>query len=71
MMENEEKKKAWIVPAFIGGICLIGILVLMLMHGCTYSIQNTMTHGTASDVVDSSQTTETTTDANAEIPINP
>lgn len=41
----------------------------LLVQSCTLSFQNVMTHGVASDVVDSDPTTETKTDAQVEVPL--
>ena len=42
---------------------------IFLLPSCTLSIILTNTHGTAEDVVDSTPTTETRTDAQVEIPV--
>lgn len=47
------------------------ILCWIFFSGCTLSIILTDTHGTATDVVDSTPTTETKTDADVDIPLSP
>ena len=47
-------------------LCLISVTLLC---SCTISVLLTNTHGTATDVVDSTPTTETKTDAQVEIPV--
>lgn len=46
----------------------IFLMILPLITGCTVSLTLANTHGTASDVVDSTPTTETKTDANLSVP---
>jgi hypothetical protein len=45
------------------------IFLTLFLQGCTVSLSLVNTHGTASDVVDSTPTTETKTDANVSIPV--
>jgi hypothetical protein len=49
-------------------IRLVLLSILLISSGCTVSIILTDTHGTATDVVDSTPTTETETDLRADIP---
>lgn len=49
---------------------LVFIILLTMLQGCTVSLTLANTHGVASDVVDSTPTTETKTDANATIPVS-
>lgn len=49
-------------------IMFLGLLTLVA-SGCTISMINTSTHGTATDVVDSTPTTETKTDADVSLPV--
>lgn len=48
---------------------LFFIPFIVLFSSCTISMINTSTHGTASDVVDSTPTTETKTDADISLPV--
>lgn len=45
------------------------VLFATLLCSCTVSVILTNTHGTAEDVVDSTPTTETKTDAQVEVPV--
>lgn len=45
--------------------------LLLLATSCTYNISMVHTEGQASDVVDDTTTTEATTNASANVPINP
>jgi hypothetical protein len=45
------------------------IPLMVFFSSCTISMINTSTHGSASDVVDSTPTTETKTDADVSLPI--
>ncbi len=45
------------------------LFVSVLSVGCTVSLNITDTHGTATDVVDSTPTTDTKTDADVKIPL--
>ena len=45
------------------------LLFAVFLFGCTVSLILTNTHGSATDVVDSTPTTETKTDAQVEIPM--
>ncbi len=47
----------------------IFFLPLIFLSSCTISLTLANTHGTASDVVDSTPTTETKTDAQVEVPV--
>lgn len=47
------------------------ILLLLLCTSCTISIILTDTHGSATDVVDSTPKIETKTDADVDIPLSP
>lgn len=44
-------------------------LMTLIASGCTISIIQTDTHGSATDVVDSTPTTTTETDAQVDIPL--
>lgn len=54
---------------FIVMALLAVILISTAMCGCTYSITQMHTEGTASDVVDETATNTPTTTANATIPL--
>lgn len=51
----------------LGGVFLM-FMLLSLMTSCTLSFTNVMTHGTATDVVDSTPTSDVKTDADIKIP---
>jgi hypothetical protein len=44
-------------------------IIVLFFSSCTISLSLVNTHGTASDVVDSTPTTETKTDAQVEVPL--
>ena len=52
---------------------MMKLIVILMMSSCftscTLSFTNVMTHGTATDVVDSTPTTDTKTDADIDIPL--
>lgn len=45
------------------------LFLMIYMTSCTLSFTNVMTHGTATDVVDSTPTQETKVDADVDVPI--
>lgn len=73
MQENEEvvevEKHGNRWNAFFIIISILSFfLVMYFLTGCTLSFQNVMTSGTASDVVDSDPSTDTTANPNISIP---
>lgn len=50
---------------------LIYIAIFSLLTGCTYSISMVHTEGSASDVIDETQSAHPSTDANLTIPLSP
>lgn len=44
--------------------------LMLLLSGCTVSLTLANTHGTATDLVDSTPTTETKTDATLHVPVS-
>lgn len=45
--------------------------VSLLLNGCTLSFQNVSTHGTATDLIDETQTNTPDVSPNIEVPIQP
>ena len=63
-------KKAYKMSKKLKNSNLLFILfVSVLSVGCSVSLNITDTHGTATDVVDSTPTTDTKTDADVKIPL--
>lgn len=48
---------------------LSACFIVLILPSCTISLTLANTHGTATDVVDSTPTTETKTDAQVEVPV--
>lgn len=46
------------------------IFLTLILTGCTLSFQNISTHGTATDLVDETQTPQNTTTPSLNIPVN-
>lgn len=64
---NEQTFKLWLI--LMASLIAIGFLIVTT--GCTISMQNISTHGTATDLVDEEQTTTPDIKTDLSLPIKP
>lgn len=71
-VEDENKRTNIVGMSLLIMFFSIAALMFMLfcLSGCTLSFQNVMTSGTASDVVDSDPSTDTTANPTLQFPID-